>query len=76
MTAQPGAPLAERLRGFGRLVPPIVAGGSADRLRHGDPLVAARRRLGPTTAAGIETQAREEITAAVHEALHRAEVAR
>ncbi len=71
VTAQPGAPLAQRVHGLARLVPPIVAGVSADRLHHGDPLVSTRRRLGQPTADRIEAEARQEITAAAGEAMCR-----
>jgi TPP-dependent pyruvate/acetoin dehydrogenase alpha subunit len=75
VTAHPGAPLRERARGASALLPPMVTAAAA-RLRLGDPLARARHRLGAPTAARIEAQAREEITAAVRAALTRAEVAR
>jgi acetoin:2,6-dichlorophenolindophenol oxidoreductase subunit alpha len=76
VTAHPGAPLRDRIRGAGALLPPMVTAGVAARLRLGDPLARARHRLGAGTVGRIEAQAREEITSAVRVALTRAEVAR
>ncbi len=69
----PGAALSERVHGLGRLVPPILAGVLDDRLHRGDPLARARRRLGRPAAGRIEAQARDEIAAAVGDALRQAE---
>jgi TPP-dependent pyruvate/acetoin dehydrogenase alpha subunit len=54
----------------------MATAAAAARLRLGDPLARARRRLGERTADRIQRQADEEITAAVRAALARAEVAR
>jgi pyruvate dehydrogenase E1 component alpha subunit len=74
--AHPGAPLRERARGASAVLRPMVTAAAATRLHLGDPLARARHSLGAPTAARIEAQAREEVTAAVRAALAGAGVAR
>lgn len=75
MTGRPGAPPLDRMRAVSTFLAPMVSTTIASRLRTADPLDRARRRLGPLTAAPIETRAREEIAASIAEALTAAEAA-